>query len=524
MKSSPAETLWRSLGPCAVLLLVAACGPSDTPGTPEIAAASGAQSPAPREYVVPGKVPVTTASSEALELFLEGRGLLEDLQGSEAHELFVRAVEADPDFAMGHYMVATTSLSAAGYFDAVAKAAALADGVSEGEQLYIESLVAAAANDHAGQLEALKTLADKYPEDERTYMALGIHLYAQQEFRGAARHFAQATATNPSFAAAYNALGYAYRSLDELEPAKVTFEKYLELLPDEANPYDSYAELLMEMGDYEESIENYRQALEIDPLFAPSHTGISRNYSLLGEPAKARVAVEQLIAAARNFAERQNALQQSAVAWLYEGDIDAAIAVCETMVSEAIVDGDYAAAGDALEFMGDIMLDTGNGPKAEEYFAASLERRVEADTHAAAKAQARRTFMFKSGLAALVVNDVDTATRRANEYKAATEAEGTAFERRRIYELFGYLSSFDGDTEGAAANLARGDQYNPVVLYWSAVAQRDLGNRERAIELASRAANRNTLAPYLPLVRAEALQLLDELRAGEAEAQIADTE
>ena len=48
-------------------------------------------------------------------------------------------------------------------------------------------------------------------------MALGNFLNAQQDFAGAAEHFTHATQIDPGFAGAYNSLGYAYRSLDDLD-------------------------------------------------------------------------------------------------------------------------------------------------------------------------------------------------------------------------------------------------------------------------------------------------------------------
>jgi tetratricopeptide (TPR) repeat protein len=39
----------------------------------------------------------------------------------------------------------------------------------------------------------------------------------------------------------------------------------------------------MEMGEYDESIENYRKAIAIDRRFASAYAGISINESLKGE-------------------------------------------------------------------------------------------------------------------------------------------------------------------------------------------------------------------------------------------------
>ena len=71
------------------------------------------------------------------------------------------------------------------------------------------------------------------------------------------------------------------------------------------------------------------------------------------------------------------------------------------------------------------------------------------------------------------------------------------------------------DFETAVAELAQGTQVNPIVLYWSAVANRAAGNNEAAADLAHRAATRNVLSGNAPFVRADALKLVDELAAGE---------
>ena len=507
MKSTGYKNVTRAAAAIAVMLLFSACGQKDESTTMPAAAKP--------EATVTTEVPITTSSEEARKLYLEGRGLLDDLHFVDAHDKFVQATEKDPDFAMGHLMVATTSLSVEEFFDSVGKASAAAAGASDGEQLYIEALVAGSENNQAAQLAALKKVVAAYPKDARTHMRLGNFLNGQQDFAGAAEHFTHATQLNPEFAGAYNSLGYAYRSLDDLEQAKAAFEKYVELLPNEANPQDSYAELLMEMGNYGESIEHYQMAVDIDPNFSSAYAGISTNYSLMGESERAQEAADQMLAVARVFAERQNALFQSATSHLFAGDIDAAMKVCETIASEAEVAGDHSAVAGAHEYMGDVMLNTGDAAKAEEHFAAALEHRQQADINDANKAQAQRAYTFKTAIAAMIAEDAEAAAARTAEYTAAAEANGTAFERRRIHALAGYLAMSNDDMAAGAEHLAQASQFNPVVLYWSAVAHNAIGNKDKAMDLASRAANRNTLSANLPFVRAKAMKLLEELNAGE---------
>jgi tetratricopeptide (TPR) repeat protein len=319
---------------------------------------------------------------------------------------------------------------------------------------------------------------------------------------------------NPDFAPAYNLLGYVYRTIDDLDSARSAFERYVELIPDEPNPYDSYAELLMEMGEYDESIENYRKALEYDPHFAASYTGISINHSLKGETGKALAATEEQMSVARTLPERQAAKFQAAVAHLFAGNRDAAMKELEAMLVAAAEAGDHAGIGGIHEYMGDVMaVMAGDPAQAEEHYTRALQHRRQANLSEANKALAERTHLFKMTLVAIVADDVETAAVRAAEYTDAAEAHGTTFEKRRIHELAGYLAWMKNEPAESARHLAQANQLDPMVLYWSAVANRDAGNTEAAMELAKRAANRNTLSPNLPFFRPDALQLAEELSA-----------
>ncbi len=503
MKKFNHENVIRSCAVCVAVLMFAACDQSN-----EVTTESAS--------VDTSKIPVTTSSDAARELFLEGRALLDDLHFVEANGVFASAVKEDPDFAMGHAMSATTALTAEAFFDAIAKADAAAANASEGEQVFIQALVAGSQNDQVAQREALEELIALYPKDERSHMQLGNYLNGLQDFAGAAEHYSHAIAINPDFASAHNSLGYAHRAMEDFDKAKAAFSKYVALIPDEANPYDSYAELLMEMGNYDESIEQYEKALAIDPYFAASFAGISTNQSLKGNHDRAQEAADRMLAAARNFAERQGALFQSARAYMFAGDTEAAMKVSEMMLGEAEVKRNHAAMGGIYEYMGDAMMTASEAAKAAEHYAAALDHRQRSSINDANKAQAQRTYLFKTSIAAMIGDDLETATAKATEYSAAAEAYGTAFEKRRIHELDGFLAMFNEDNSGAAEHLGMASQLNPIVLYWSAVAQSELGNAERATELAERAANRNTLSANLPFFRQDAIRLLNELQSPDA--------
>jgi superkiller protein 3 len=502
----------RRLAAIALFLVAAGCGQQKAP---DEAAAPEKKAETPAEKVeapaAVAKVAVTTASDEARAAFEEGRALLDGLKFVDANAAFRRAVELDPDFAFAHAMVAQTALSNAEFFEAVEKAKGLASGASDGEQLIIGALVAASENKQDAQLAMLKRLVAAYPKDERAHARLGTYLFGLQDYTGAVEHFGHATDINPDFAPAYNMRGYALRNLEKFDEAKGEFERYIELIPSEPNPYDSYAELLMEMGAHEQSIDNYRKALEIDPTFSASYTGIARNYSLMGEKEAAATTVEDMLASARNYTERQAALLEAVLVEMYAGDTTAAEAACEAALASATAENDKAAMANVREYMGDMMLDADNPEKAEEHFGAALDLRLEAVSNDANRAQARRAHLFKTAIASMKAGDTETATARTAEYRAAAEANGTAFEKRRIHMLEGFLAMMNEDYESSAEHLAQASQTNPIVLYWSAKAQKALGNMDKARDFATRAANRNTLSPNLPFVRNDALELLKEL-------------
>jgi tetratricopeptide (TPR) repeat protein len=90
------------------------------------------------------KIPITTLSPEARELYLKGRNLQERLQGQESLQYFEKAIAKDPNFAMAYLNFANSQPTAKGFFEQLGKAVALADKVSEGERLWILGVQAGA--------------------------------------------------------------------------------------------------------------------------------------------------------------------------------------------------------------------------------------------------------------------------------------------------------------------------------------------------------------------------------------------
>ena len=208
------------------------------------------------------KVPITTASAEARDLYLKGRDLAEKLRATDARRFYEQAVQKDSTFALGYVGLANTSGTTKQFIDAVTRAAALAGSASPGEVHIIRGLEANMKGDPAGALNHYKELVASLPERRTGADApRATRTSAGRSTRRPSRVSRKATSINPSFSQPYNQLGYAYRFLEKFDDAEKAFKKYTELIPGDPNPYDSYAELLMKVGRFDESITMYDKAL-----------------------------------------------------------------------------------------------------------------------------------------------------------------------------------------------------------------------------------------------------------------------
>src|SRR5215831_5160962 len=234
-----------------------------------------------------GKIPITTKSEEAKSEFLQGRALAEKLLAQDSLAHFDRALTLDPEFAGAELARCNASPTAKEFFEHQQKAVSLADKASEGEKLLILANEAGANGDVAKQKEYLDKLVTEYPGDERAHFNLGGYYFGQQEFAQAIEQCKKAAEIAPDYSPAYNILGYSYRQQGDYASAEQAFKKYIELIPNDPNPYDSYAELLLKMGRFDDSIAQYRKALSVDHNFNPSRFGIAADLMYKNQPDQA---------------------------------------------------------------------------------------------------------------------------------------------------------------------------------------------------------------------------------------------
>src|SRR5437773_738365 len=171
----------------------------------------------------------------------------------------------------------------------------------------------------------------------------------------AIEHYKKATELAPSYSPAFNILGYAYRQKGDYASAEQALKRYIELIPNDPNPYDSYAELLLKMGRFDDSVEQYRKALSIDPHFVPSHFGISSDLMYQGKAAEAQAELQKMAEQARNDGELRTAFFGMAVVAADGGKLDKALQAMDKEYAVAEKKKDAAAMAADLQAKGNIL-------------------------------------------------------------------------------------------------------------------------------------------------------------------------
>jgi tetratricopeptide (TPR) repeat protein len=484
---------------CALTLLAVLCVGSFSCNDPESESSS--------ERLT---LPITTTSDEAREHYIRGRDLSEKLRETDAREHYRKALELDPDFPLAHLAMAMTSPTANERWESLETAVAGANGVSVGERYFIQAVNARSRGAVLVQEENLQALLEAFPADARIHNMVGQYHFGRQEWDEAARHYEMATSIDPEFSQPYNQLGYAHRFMGHYGQAEKAFKKYIELIPDEPNPYDSYAELLMKLGRFEASIENYHRALKRDPNFIASYVGIGNAQIFMEEWEAARETFGELMEIARNDRERRIALLWTASSYIHQGKIAAAIEVLEKRSKIGKRTDDYPTMAGDLLLMGEVLLETGEPEKALAKFEAALEMMDRSGAPQDNKDNFRNNHLYRAARVALAAGDLEAAERQAKEYADQIARRGVPYELRRRHELFGMLALERGEYEAAIDELGEADQQNPRILFLTALAYDGKGDSTLARQAFESAANFNGLSFSYSYCRRPALEILNQ--------------
>lgn len=194
------------------------------------------------------------------------------------------------------------------------------------------------ANEPDKEFNLYKLLVEKIPKDPlvRYFWGYANWRHGRTNFEAAEQELKKAIGLDSTLPAAFNDLGYVLVELKKYNEALSILNRYTELSPNNANAFDTYAEVQLKMGLFKESINSYKKSLAIDSTYFWSHLGISANLRYLNMLEESKKIVNILPAKAQNQRELNHAKTAKIIANLYEENWDETIHEISRQYEEAV--------------------------------------------------------------------------------------------------------------------------------------------------------------------------------------------
>jgi tetratricopeptide (TPR) repeat protein len=267
-------------------------------------------------------MPLSTKSTKVRRLITEA-WLLDTDKGEQAKaiEVLRKAVKTDPKFAMGHELLAQISLDPAEQVHEQQLASQMKSSANSAEQSVIDWFQNAADHKLIPAITSMNEVLRQYPHDRWLVFLANSWLMQQTQYdRAAAVYENSGIKNSPGL---INNAAYTYANMRQFKKAFALMEQYVKMMPHDANPNDSYAEILRMAGHYNSAIEHYRAALAINPHFYSSVYGIADTYLLMGEEDRARKEYDKAFQTFPSIPEMERVQWKTreATTYLYEGDL-----------------------------------------------------------------------------------------------------------------------------------------------------------------------------------------------------------
>jgi tetratricopeptide (TPR) repeat protein len=454
------------------------------------------------------EIPITTSSKEALKLFLDAEDKLENAEYILAAPIFDKAIELDNNFALAYLYRAISGGDYNVLKKNLDKALSLMDKISEGEKLIILYYQAAVNGNGLKQKEYIEQLIKSYPSDKRVQFNAGGYYYGLYDYKNALVYLSKTKDLDKNYAAAYNLIGYSQSKLNNFPEAEKAFQAYIKLKPNSPNPYDSYAELLLKMGKYDESIAQYKKALEKDPKFISSFVGIGNNYIFKNDFESARKYYQEYYDKSTTTDSKFNAFYWIAVSYIHEGNVDKAIntyddyrtlAEKEKLIPNVI--DSYSTSAWILDVYG--RLDEGYKctEKAIDLINKSQFSKAEKETH-------NMHIMLWNLGHYIDIGEYEKANAEVMKCRQQLDIRKNPGEEMWFNSTLGWMESKRGNYDKAIEYFGKSDQESPGTWYQTAMAYKNKGDKQNAAKLFEKVAKCNVNSIELAFNRKKAIEEL----------------
>ncbi len=189
----------------------------------------------------------------------------------EAIELFRKAAELDPNFAMAHarigytYAISWGRPAEAG--PSLEKAFSISSRLTPPDRLHIVAWYSLAKMDYGGAIRAYQSLIANNPRDIEAYTRLGSLLSGEKRLAEAVSVLQQAIVIDTNSPSVWNVLSGVQTRAGLGEQAVISAQHYVALAASEPNAWDTLGLALHAAGKLKESEQAYLRALSLKPGF-----------------------------------------------------------------------------------------------------------------------------------------------------------------------------------------------------------------------------------------------------------------
>jgi tetratricopeptide (TPR) repeat protein len=303
-------------------------------------------------------------------------------------------------------------------------------------------------------------------------------------------------------------IGYTQCGLNNFPEAEKSFQTYIRLVPDNPNPYDSYAELLLKMGKYDESITQYKKALEKDPQFTSSLAGLGNNYVFKGDFTAARKSYQDYYDESISVNGKLDALYLKAVTYIHEGKSADAVKAFDEYRALAEKENLTTNLVNAFSFEGFTISESGNPAEGLKYFEKADELIANAKVPVSTMENLKTNSMLWHFYYLTASNDLDKATAEAEKCRTRIESRKDPLEQMFFNTLMGIFEVKKGGYDKAITYLSEADTQDPWTWYYTAIAYSKKGDKENSAKLYDKITKWNVNSLNLAFVRKPAMEEL----------------
>jgi tetratricopeptide (TPR) repeat protein/DNA-binding winged helix-turn-helix (wHTH) protein len=287
------------------------------------------------ESTTPSNTALTT-NLDAYRYYSLGVTKANSFHSLEAIDLFTRATELDPQFAMAFarigYVYGVTGEHVDRARPYLAKAYSMSNRLSEKDRLQVEAWNALVQFDYPSAINSFAQLIRAYPTEVEAYSRLGLLLAGERRYDESLSVFNRGLAVDPEAGDVWNRLGGLYDTLGRSADAIAARQKYVALQPSEANAHDSLGFSYQAGGRYDEAIASYKHALELAPGFAIARVHLGHAYVQTGRYDAAAAEYRRFIDSVSSEVEQARGYESLALLARREGRSQEAAEILRTRV------------------------------------------------------------------------------------------------------------------------------------------------------------------------------------------------